>query len=216
MKCSECKMMFAAALVMILAITAFCVIGESDDSYADSNGNVLGPDTSVIGTYTLNGHTLTLRATSVSAVTSVTLDGFVEQDAVQKIIIIGFVDNITGSFAGYANLETIEYQGTVSTGGSWTFDFFEGAIHLLSDGDSDSDYIQLDNFNMQPLVTSVIIRGYLKNLSSSFNAYSSLGGNITYEGSVPGTYGGLWWYELKTKTLTVDRPQSSSCGLCSK
>jgi len=201
-----------AIILAAIAATILCMTVLADGSSADTSGSVLDSDDNVVGTYSLDGHTLTLQASSVSAVLSVKITTLsaAEINNVQTIVVRDFVNNLYSSFSDYPYLDTMEYRGLASTGGTWTFEYFSGAVTLTANGDSGVDYLELSNFNMRSLVTSVLVYGYQEDLSGSFDSYSSLDNNITYAGSFGGTYGGLWEYSIKTKTLTVDRPQSST------
>ncbi|MBO5519064.1 MAG: hypothetical protein J5945_02820, partial [Candidatus Methanomethylophilus sp.] len=198
--------------VMAIALAAVLVFDYSDESAADPSGNILDSGSNVIGTYTLNGYTLTLTATSVSDETSITLSGITagEKATVQKLVITGFTSDITHSFDDYTAINSIEFSGKVSTGGDWTFNYLDGEIALVPSGDNSATAIVLNDFKMQSLVTSVLIRGYSNDLSESFSTYPALQNNITYKGSFTGTYGGIWEYQLKTKTLIADRNSGSS------
>ncbi|AMH94385.1 adhesin-like protein [methanogenic archaeon ISO4-H5] len=200
--------------VMAIALATVLVFDYSDESAADPSGNILDSGSNVIGTYTLNGYTLTLTATSVSDETSITLSGITagEKATVQKLVITGFTSDITHSFDDYTAINSIEYSGSVSTGGKWTFNYLDGEIALVPSGDNEATAIELNDFKMQSLVTSVLIRGYYYDLSGSFSTYPALQNNITYKGSFTGTYGGIWEYQVKTKTLIVDRSSGSSAS----
>ena len=194
--------------VMAIALAAVLVFDYSDESAADPSGNILDSGSNVIGTYTLNGYTLTLSATSVSDETVISLSNITveEKNVVQRIVVTGFTNNIAGSFDSYPNIIDLEYMGSVSTGGSWTFSFKDGAVTLVaSEEDKTADAIEIDNFNMKSLVKSVLVSGYEKNLSGSFTSYSELNNNITYKGTFSGTPGGTWEYQMSSKTLIVDR-----------
>ena len=60
-----------AIILAALAATVLCMTVLADGSSADTSGSVMDSDDNVVGTYSLDGHTLTLQASSVSAVTSV-------------------------------------------------------------------------------------------------------------------------------------------------
>ena len=169
MRLSDCKLMFVVAFVAVAAALMFCTVMQADESSADSSGRVLNTSSEEIGSYELVGYTLSVEADSPKVDTTIILENFTEQDSVQKVEVTNFVNDISGSFSTFQYLDTIEYSGPVDTGGKWKFEYFSGTVNLTAMLDNSAEFIQLQSFNMQYLVTNIQIKGYTKDLSSSFS-----------------------------------------------
>lgn len=211
LKYSDKRFLFTAMLFAVAAMAVFCVMADSDDSSAVISGDVLNSSDVAVGTWAYNeSDTLNLTAPTATATTSVTLNGFPDEQrgSVEVLNITLFSNNIIGSFEAYTNLETVTYKGTVESGGNWEFDYYAHTLSITQNMDENTDSIYLPYFKMQSLVESVVLDGYTKDLSESFTDYPNVydDKNITYKGDFSGSNGGgTWVYSMADKKLTVDR-----------
>ena len=209
------RMKILGIVAVLSMVLLFGFIQLTDE---DSSGTATGDvkDGSIkVGEYTLASYKLTIEATTPpvdsTSVQLPTLDAS-EKAAVTDLVIIGFTKDLSTSFdstAGYTNLRNITYQGNTSPNvGKWYYNFFDSELTIQANTSSDITP-SLTYFEMQSSVERVYIVGFTTDLSSMFTSYTNLDGNIYYKGTF-GTNGGLWTYEMKTQTLTVERSSSST------
>ena len=207
------KMLALVSLALLVASVLVCAAMIDDDSSAATHGSV-----SPTGTYDLSGHTLTIYSETPSSTTSVTISGLNSEEKLQveTVLIVGYTKDLSGSFTdaqGYSNVTEIIYNGSITPDvGGWEYNYTTHKLTVKANSMSDAGSVTLNNFEFQSSVTLLAINNFQNDITSSFpsSSFTSLDGNIFYEGTL-GT-AGLWSYDMKTNTITVDRVTGSTTG----
>ena len=141
---SKRSMKFTLLAVVLVAIVFVGLIAfESDDSDADSSGNIYpsGATTPVIGQYSCVSGLLTIGCTNDQYQNQevISLDNFSEAESVTSVEVYGFKKDVLASLIdqSYSLDPELYYKGTYSTNpsqGEWEYDVTNKCFILRSTG----------------------------------------------------------------------------------